>query len=130
MPTSSTPPLTIKQAYLTAGPKLTLILDKPYASPLFIYTIVVTRTVTGVVAASVTPGTDAANGGKIQLQVDDATFTSIRAQAVVGGTVILTNDTTTLALVQVQFGTVIVAIPPPVIAPAIALAPASPNPAE
>jgi hypothetical protein len=99
----STQPLPVSRVIYTSSSsgKLTFILTKPLA-PLFIGTIVITRTTSGALSSSVTPGADAAHPGKVLLYVDESTFADLRAQAVVPFKVTLSYDDVTLDVVQLE----------------------------
>src|SRR5882724_4273482 len=104
MALTSTPPLPVKQVIYTSGtsPKLTFIMATPYLAPLFIGTIVITRTTTGHFSSSLTAGTGPTHGGKLLLYVDATTFADIRSQAVVPFSVVLGYDDVTDDVIQIE----------------------------
>jgi len=108
MSLSSTPPLSVSKVITTASivggtvSKLTLILPAPYQAPLFLAVVIISQSTTGRFSSSLTPGTNATHGGKLYLYVDAATFAVLLAQGVVPFKVVLSYDTNTNDVVQIE----------------------------
>lgn len=104
MPLTSTPPMPVSKVISTgsSSAKLTFILSPPYQSPLFIATIIITQSSGEHFSSSLTPGIDKQHGGKLYLYVDAATFAVLQCQAVVPFKVVLSYDTTTDEVVQID----------------------------
>ena len=100
----STPALTVASA--TTSPsgtpnRLTVVLSMPYQAPLFLRTILVTRS--SVVQSSIVPGSDATHGGSAQVNQDSTTFDATCAQAVTPCTVVMTYNDVTMKVVSLTF---------------------------
>jgi hypothetical protein len=104
MSLTSTSPLPVKQVISTSptSPLLTFVLATPLVAPLFLGSIVITRTTTDHLSSSMTPGTDATHPGQLFLDVDATTFSNLRTQAVLPFKVVLSYDTLTNKVTEID----------------------------
>jgi hypothetical protein len=102
MALTATQPLPVKQVIYTSsgGGKLTFILATPYLASLYLGSIVITRTTSGHISGTITPGADATHGGKALIYVDATTFADARSQAIVPFKVVLSYDTSSYDIVH------------------------------
>lgn len=97
-----TQPMSVTKVITTSiySNKLTFLV-KP-VSPLFVNSIVITRSADGQFSSDINAGADAAHPGKVQIYLNDSSFTSLHAQAVLPFKVILTYDDLTLDVIQLE----------------------------
>ncbi len=104
MSLTSTPPLPVKQVIYTSssGGKLTFILATPYLEQFFLGSVVITRATSGYTSGKIDRGADATHGGKASVYVSQPIFADLHAQAIVPFKVVLSYDTVTNDVVDVD----------------------------
>jgi hypothetical protein len=90
--TQPLPVATITSTSLTSS-LLTFTMHTPYLAPFHIGCIIIRRTRIGHTTGSISPGADTTDGGTVRLSVNAATFTALRAKAILPFRVVLNYDT-------------------------------------
>jgi hypothetical protein len=99
--TQPLPVSSIISTYVNSG-MLTFVMASPYVPPLHVATIVITRKASGPTSGTIIPGADTTHGGSVLVSVDPATFTALRAQAMLPFRVVVSYDTLTNKVVQLE----------------------------
>jgi hypothetical protein len=104
MPITSTPPLSVRSVGLTVinGITLTFNLSQPFIAPLCLSTILISKKTSGPdIAGKVVPG-DNTHTGRVYIDMNEATYTETKLQAVIPFRVIVSYDSLTLQVASLE----------------------------